>query len=375
MRLPLSTMLLAILAVSLLAGCQNLNKIPLLAENNDPFTEEKNQSITGDNVKTPSAVSLHEFDIKETSDTSALRFTKDDELKIGFWGYEELDHVATVQGNGRITVPLVGEIIAERRTASQIKNDITERLKKQAAVPHPTLRHGDKVSLFVWQNQDLNMSTVVQPEGIVTFPLVGRIKVAGRRPEEIDKEIKKRLSRYIKDPKAWLIPELQERKVLLDPRVSVLPWKLKSRKISVLGEVSIPGVQPLHGGMRIMEALSAAQITNDAKWNSVIVIRSYDSEKPSYRRLKLADFIAGESPGQNIVLQEGDIVVVSRTAIAQVGLYIDQFFSKTRPIFDWWLAGNQALRYDEIIRLNLKVNEAAKRAFEDSAANPTVVSP
>jgi protein involved in polysaccharide export with SLBB domain len=355
-----------------LSGCQQFEQIPFVTGENDDFLVD---AIAANDGTTTSAISLREFEIDDTSDASALRFAKDDEIKIGFWGHEELDHVATVQGNGRITVPLVGEVIAENRTADQIKAEITRRLEQLADAPHPILRPGDKASLFVWQNEDLNMTSIVQPDGTVTFPLVGRIQVTDRQVEDVEVEIRDRLAQYINEPNAWFIPELQERKVILDPQVSVLPLTIQSRQVSVLGEIAIPGVQPLRGGMRIMESLAAAQITTSAEWDSIIVIRRYDSQEPSYRRLRLGEFLTGMSPEQNIVLQDGDIIMVPRTKIAQVGLFIDQFFSKTRPLFDWWLVGHQAYRYDEIVRLNQAVNRAAKTAFEKSAANPTVIQP
>lgn len=356
-----------------LTGCQQFEQIPLLTEQDDSFIT--NAIAINDNEVVSPAVSLSEFDINDTPDASALRFRKNDEIKIGFWGYQELDHIATVQGNGRITVPLVGEVIAENRTAEQIKAEITQRLAQQANVPHPTLRHGDRVSLFVWQNEDLNRTSIVQPDGTVTFPLVGRIEVVDRPAAEVETEIRALLAQYINEPNAWLIPELQERRVILDPQVSVLPMTIQARQISILGEIAIPGVQPLTGGMRVMETLAAAQISDSAEWDSVVVIRRYDSEDPTYRRLRLGEFINGNAPEQNIVLQDGDIIMVPRTQIAQVGLFIDQFFSRTRPLFDWWLAGNQAYRYDEIVRLNQAVNRAAKTAFERLSANPTVIQP
>lgn len=366
-------LVLLALAIAGLTGCQQFEQIPLLSDQNDDFITNA-IAVNDDEVISP-AVALQEFAINDASDASALRFSKDDQIKIAFWGYPELDHTATVQGNGRITVPLVGEVMAEGRTAEQIKTEITRRLEQQAGVPHPTLRNGDRVSLFVWQNEDLNMTSVVQPDGTVSFPLVGRIQVIDRPAEEAEAEIRTRLAQYINEPNAWLIPELQERKVIVDTQVSVLPMTIQSRQVSVLGEIASPGVQPLRAGMRIVESLAAAQITTSAEWDSIVVIRRYDSEEPSYRRLRLGEFINGTAPDQNIVLQDGDIIMVPRTNIAQVGLFIDQFFASTRPLFDWWLAANQSYRYDEIVRLNQAVNRAAKTAFEELSANPTVIQP
>jgi protein involved in polysaccharide export with SLBB domain len=198
------------------------------------------------------------------------------------------------------------------------------------------------------------------------------MEVIGKPLPELNQELNRRLALHIKNPKGWLIPEVQARKVLQDPVVSILPVKLSERQATVIGEVFIQGQQPLKPDMRVMDLLANARMKDDASLDNVIVIRNYDSAEPQYRKCELGKYLSGEAPMQNIYLQEGDLVLVPKTAIAQVGYFIDVFFTRTKPVFDWYLAGQQAANYNSIRQLTNSVNKAAKEAFELNAANPTI---
>jgi hypothetical protein len=50
----------------------------------------------------------------------------------------------------------------------------------------------------------------------------------------------------------------------------------------------------------------------------------------------MGDFFGGVAPDQNIYLQNEDIVIVPKTTIAKVNDFVDQFFSNTMPVFNWW---------------------------------------
>jgi protein involved in polysaccharide export with SLBB domain len=153
----------------------------------------------------------------------------------------------------------------------------------------------------------------------------------------------------------------------VDPIVSILPVELTERKATVMGEVFAPGRQLLTPDTRVLDLLAAAQISELGDLDNVILIRNYDSAAPQYRRLELREFLAGESPLQNIYVQEGDVLFVPKTAIARLGFIIDSFFARTRPLFDWYLAGASAVNYNQDRELNRRLNNAAIEAFETGA--------
>ena len=64
---------------------------------------------------------------------------------------------------------------------------------------------GDSVDISVWRNNDLSVSVVVRPDGKLSVPLAGDIKVDGKSTLTLSKEIEEKLSTYIRNPKVTVI--------------------------------------------------------------------------------------------------------------------------------------------------------------------------
>lgn len=64
---------------------------------------------------------------------------------------------------------------------------------------------GDAVQVSVWRNPDLSLSCVVRPDGKISVPLAGDIKVDGVSAHSLSQEIESRLSSYIRNPKVTVI--------------------------------------------------------------------------------------------------------------------------------------------------------------------------
>jgi len=135
-------------------------------------------------------------------------------------------------------------------------------------------------------------SYMVDKEGKIEFPILGRIYVEGMTPEDlknlIESEIKKR--NYVKDPK-----------------VSVT---FSNFKIYALGEVKKVGpINVPTGGINVFEAISiAGDLTDDALRDNVWVIRTTGDSRKIYT-LNLKDRSAFDSPA--FYLQQNDILYIA----------------------------------------------------------------
>jgi polysaccharide export outer membrane protein len=89
---------------------------------------------------------------------------------------------------------------------------------------------------------DLTLDTVpVRPDGMVAFPLIGDVQVAGRNVEDVSNEIRERLLQFV-----------------LEPRVSVVVTEFNSLDYTLYGEVVNPGVYPLTTDVSISAAIAKA---------------------------------------------------------------------------------------------------------------------
>ncbi|TNC82864.1 MAG: sugar ABC transporter substrate-binding protein [Oleiphilus sp.] len=64
---------------------------------------------------------------------------------------------------------------------------------------------GDAVQVSVWRNPDLSVSVTVRPDGKISVPLVGDVKVDGKTTLEMSREIEAALADYIRSPKVTVI--------------------------------------------------------------------------------------------------------------------------------------------------------------------------
>lgn len=129
-------------------------------------------------------------------------------------------------------------------------------------------------------------------DGTIDYPYLGRLKIVGLRPGEVQEELTKRLKEgYIRNP-----------------QVVIHVKELNSRKIVVLGQVQKPGPVVYFPRMTIVDTIAAAGgFTEIAAKNTVHVRRERDGKvlTNSYR---VADISEGRSP--NVVMLPGDVVVV-----------------------------------------------------------------
>lgn len=95
---------------------------------------------------------------------------------------------------------------------------------------------GDVVRVVVWEHPELNNPSgqaqgdsassgrLIEPDGTLFFPYIGKIPAAGLTPSELRERIAKPLSKFIRDPQ-------------VDVRVT----EFRSQRIYVTGEVGAPG--------------------------------------------------------------------------------------------------------------------------------------
>ena len=133
------------------------------------------------------------------------------------------------------------------------------------------------------------MGYLVDSNGEIEFPKIGRIKVAGKQMTSIQKELEAVLADYVKYP-------------------AVAVRRLNFR-VTVIGEVARPGiVQIPYDRMNIMQALAqAGDLTIFAQRENILLVRETPQGKETVR-LSLYDKSLLSSP--YYWLQSGDLIYV-----------------------------------------------------------------
>ena len=99
------------------------------------------QSATGAGAPSPQAQPAQPADAssaaKPHNDTFVIG--NDDVLAINVWKEPDISRAATVRSDGKISLPLVGEVQATGRTPLSLERDIAARLKNYIAEPEVTV--------------------------------------------------------------------------------------------------------------------------------------------------------------------------------------------------------------------------------------------
>lgn len=154
---------------------------------------------------------------------------------------------------------------------------------------------GDFLRVDIWNEESLTRDVLVRPDGYISFPLAGEIKVGGQTNTAGEQALAEGLGKFLKDTPAVTIS-------VLDPR---------GYKIYVLGKVNRPGEYPINRPTDVMQALAMAGGLNAfAAENNISVLRRDESGEQSAIRFKYGQVKGGDKLQSNILLQSGDVVVV-----------------------------------------------------------------
>jgi protein involved in polysaccharide export with SLBB domain len=136
----------------------------------------------------------------------------------------------------------------------------------------------------------------IQPDGTVDFPYIDRLQVAGLEPQQIEELIKS---------------QLVEKKILVQPQVTLVVKQYNSKKISIIGAVQKPGSIPWSEGIKLVEAISlSGGFTSLADADHVRVTRTVGGGKTVTATVSVDDITDGKL--SDVLLQAGDTIKVEQ---------------------------------------------------------------
>ena len=182
------------------------------------------------------------------------------------------------------------------------------------SVPAYVLGPGDQINLHVTDMEDLPDRPIrIDPSGYVDLPLAGRIEAAGLTLDQFKAEVSSKLSRYI-----------------TTPEIAVNLADSGSQPVSVIGEVTLPGVQQLSGSRRLIEVISLSGglkpdagpnviVTRDPRWGRIDAPGTVmQADGYSTVTLSLDDLMTAKNPDENLILRPNDVVSIPRAELIYV---------------------------------------------------------
>jgi polysaccharide biosynthesis/export protein len=160
---------------------------------------------------------------------------------------------------------------------------------------------GDFIDVSEFHTPEFRASVRVAADGSVVLPLVGQVALQGLSEQQAAKAIEK---------------AFVDREMLLHPQVSVLVTNAVGQDVSVMGEVTRPGVYPYTVHHRLLDLISAASGLSPNAGRLVSVFHRQDEH--TGHAVVLDPSGTDAKVDHNPELEPGDTVLVSRAGLVYV---------------------------------------------------------
>lgn len=168
----------------------------------------------------------------------------------------------------------------------------------------------DVLDIQVFQAGDLGGTVRVSSEEFINLPLAGEISTRGMTPVMLEKEIGKKLEKYIKRP-----------------FVSVSVKEYRAQRVSVVGAVEHPQVYTMSGQKYLLDMLAGAGGLSQDAGQFCTIMRAGHGQPPSILPqtqpqtmvIDLSELLDKGNLALNIPIRGGDIINVQKAGM----IYID----------------------------------------------------
>jgi protein involved in polysaccharide export with SLBB domain len=182
------------------------------------------------------------------------------------------------------------------------------------------IQPGDQIEVHHILDSDYSAVVTVAPDGKIIVPGISRqIGVLGFTLNELTEKLNKLY---------------RDSNVLSRPFFSLTFRSSANTQVFVSGEVQRPGYLDLGGGERhVLQVLaSAGGFLPTARTNEVIIVRSLSPGKPEIFSVDIDKIVHGTDLSQNVRVHPLDVVLVPRSDVASLDVWVDQHIRLALPI-------------------------------------------
>ncbi len=263
------------------------------------------------------------FRLTREETSSPYELNVGDEIRVESFSDAQLNRDLLIQPDGTITLRLIGQVKATRRTVAQLRDELEKAYAKYYKIPSITVTPL-KVNTKL---EDLraavdaragaggqNRQARVTPEGTIALPAIGSVPVQGLSLTELKRELDERFAQHVEG-------------------IEVTPVLIQRapRHVYVLGEVKTPGRFLLDGPTTVMQSIALAGGWNvGANTRQIVVFRRGDDWRLMATMLDLRGALYGKSPcpADEIWVNDADLIVVPKSPILVVDDIINLVFTR-----------------------------------------------
>ena len=306
----------------LLAGCAGSGGWP------HPVADSPIQNPNFKPVEKASAAALlskEDLALLEESVNPVYRIGSGDVLKLDVFGRPEVSGTHTVGPDGRITVPLVGDVLVNEFTREAALDTIYKRLQQYFTKPLATL------AVEQYTSNQVTVLGRVERAGVQKFahpPTLAEVLASAGAMPILDKQATLTRCAIMRGREKLIWVDL---KALLngDPAYNLRMKKgdivfipdSSDTSVYVLGSVPKPGSYRLTPRMTVLDVLAQAGGPNeDAAPQQIGVYRA------GANKVEVIDFadLINVSRRANYALEDGDVIFIPKSKVADFGYFVHQ---------------------------------------------------
>jgi len=228
-----------------------------------------------------------------------------DSIRIEYFNQPDMNRTVNVRSDGKVTLPLLGDIPAAGLSTTQLEQELIKRYKKYLIDPNIAIyleRFNVKIDelkkAITTAPRGQSKISPVRPDGRTSFPFIGDIKVAGLTVEEVRKIINEKYRAFVRNLEVTVVIE-----------------RVVNPTIFVSGEVNGPGDLTITGPLYLSQVISRAKgLTPTADGKNVMVIRRFGVSKPVVFYTNLDAVLIKGDISKDVLLTEDDMVYVPRSS-------------------------------------------------------------
>ncbi len=241
------------------------------------------------------------YQLKAERRTEEYRIAIQDELEINFYYTPRMNRKVTVRSDGKVSLPLIGDVEVFGKTTRQVEGDLHEKYK--AVLKDPD------IDVFVtssnWAIEELKRAITtaprgqsrmepVRPDGYISLPLIGDTLVGGKTVPQASDAIRQ-----------------QYRNIgVEDIDVTVVLLEVKAPLAFVIGEVQKPGPVIIAEREDIWQTIAmVGGFTQTADMRRVLLVKNRDEGETRHVFDFQERFKEGDTSG-NMVIKRGDMIYV-----------------------------------------------------------------
>lgn len=190
---------------------------------------------------------------------------------------------------------LIGSFDVSAQTNGLAQRDVRYRLQAD-----------DKVEVQYRLTPEFNGMASIQPDGYVSLPLVGQVKLAGLTLEEAAAAIRRPAGTRLNEPE-----------------VSVLLREYAKPFFVLAGEVARPGRVEMRGPVTLIEAIAmGGGFKDSARRSQVVVLRRTSADEAEVKVFDLRKLMSPSGVREDVAVRPGDLLVIPRNTISKIEPYV-----------------------------------------------------